>query len=137
MRAFCPTCKQDTEPQIDTDTLVNKSLHKDTKAICPTCKSPLALTSFALKSLFSMKRLFTAKPTRAFQYKCSGCKDFTDAVLSKDEKQALCAICGSVFNLTTFTITALKLSKGKQTESIEEDLQQAKNRLENKSVGPK
>lgn len=133
MRIFCTTCKQDTEPQIDTETLVDKSLSKNTKAICPVCKTSLNLTSFALKSLFSMKRFFTAKPTRAFQYKCTTCKDFTDAVLSKDEKQAICATCQSPFQVTSFTITALKLTKSKNIDSpVEEDLQKAKQRLESK-----
>lgn len=133
MRTFCPTCKQDTEPQIDTETLENKALSKNSKAICPTCKTSLNLTSFALKSLFSMKRFFTAKPTRAFQYKCIKCKDFTDAVLSRDEKQALCAVCHTTFNVTAFTITALKLTKTKNIDSsVEEELNKAKERLESK-----
>jgi ribosomal protein S27E len=80
-----------------------------------------------------MKRFFTAKPTRAFQYKCDSCKDYTDAVLSKDQKEAHCNVCGNKFNVTTFTIAALKLAKSKNIDSsIEDDLNHAKNRLDKK-----
>lgn len=114
MRVFCEKCKTEVDACIDTQTLENKAVGKNTKAICTDCKSALPLTQFALKSLFSMRKFFTAKPTQAFQYKCDTCRDYTEAELSPNGKEAQCKTCKSAFKITPFMLTAFKLSKGKK-----------------------
>lgn len=130
MRIFCAKCKDDTEPFIDAETLVKKTVTKDTKAICPKCKSYLPMTIFAMKTLHSMKRLFDPKPTQAFQYKCNSCRDYKEAAITADGLQAVCSSCKSPFNLTSFMLTALKLAKTKKLESTpDQDLQEVQGKL--------
>lgn len=129
---FCPKCKDDVDPHIDTDTLDGKKVTKDTKAICITCKSNLPVTQFMLKSLYTTKKFFTPKPSRAFQYKCTPCKDFTDAVVKGDK--AVCQVCEFPFNLSPHMVIALKLAKGKGITDPEADLREAAKSLESKNV---
>jgi hypothetical protein len=104
----CEKCKEDVEVVVDTDTLVNKQVAKTTVAVCPECKSPFSLSSFALKSLISMKRFYSKpKKSSAFSFPCKTCEKDTKAILSEDRKSAYCATCSETFALSSFMIQAM------------------------------
>ena len=114
----CENCKKDVEPCLDTTTLVDKKVVNETKVICPICKNEIKCTMFTKKMLNDLKQFFTTKPAGAFEFKCMKCKEFQPAILSKDEKQAVCKVCGTVFNnFNPFMIRAMKIVSKKEIQS--------------------
>lgn len=112
MLKYCNHCKTESLIVIDGETLENKKVTKDTKAICPDCKNIVEdITSFALKSLKSMGKVWRpSKPSEAYSFMCKGCRDVKPAKLNDNKTKALCTHCNSDLNLTQFAIKAMKIA---------------------------
>lgn len=112
MFIFCTSCNTDVEPGIVKDTLVNKQVTNDTKAVCPECRAEINLSTYMMKSLVSMGRYDVApRAEKSFSFPCSACEKSKQAVLSKDKKKALCETCGEQLNISPYMIKAISLAK--------------------------
>jgi predicted SprT family Zn-dependent metalloprotease len=112
MFIFCKTCKCDTEPGIDKNTLDGKKVVATTKVLCPTCRSELPMTSFMMQTLVGLGRFITtARSDSAFSFKCTPCDKIVPAMLSETKTEALCSSCKANLNVTSFMIKAMAIAK--------------------------
>jgi len=107
----CIKCKKAVEPQVLLSTLKDRNITSETKAICPECMEPFNVSIYVLKTLISLKQIYTKpKAEAAFSFSCDKCTKCVPAKLSSDKAKALCGNCGELLNITNYAIKAMTMA---------------------------
>lgn len=112
MFMFCKTCKKDVEPGVDRNTLKNKQVVAETRAICPECMNDMPINPYMIKTLASLGKFYVKpKAASAFSFECKACGKCEVAKLSSDKTKAFCGNCGEDLKISEYMIKAMSISK--------------------------